>query len=57
MQSSSRPALNWEPLAAQLCSKVYLYMGVVSFPKCVMSSRYLNMPLGNLGRNDDVAPV
>ena len=51
---SSRPALNWEPLAVQLCLEAYLYNGVISFPKRVMASRYGNVPIGNLGRDETV---
>ena len=35
-QSSPLPALNWEPLAAQLCMEAYLFMGVISYPRYVV---------------------
>lgn len=40
---SSRPALNWEPLAVQLCFEAYLYNGIISYPKRVMAARYGNV--------------
>ena len=50
---STRPALNWEPLAVQLCLEAYLFLGIVSFPKRVMTSRYGNVPIGNLGKDEN----
>mmetsp|Transcript_10051 Transcript_10051/g.21731 ORF Transcript_10051/g.21731 Transcript_10051/m.21731 type:complete len:889 (+) Transcript_10051:1-2667(+) len=49
---SSRPALNWEPLAVQLCLEAYLYNGIISYPKRVMAARYGSVPIGNLGRDE-----
>lgn len=50
---STLPALNWEQPAVQLCMEAYLYMGVVSFPKGVSYARYGNLPIGNLGDEEN----
>ena len=47
------PALNWEPTAVQLCLEAYLHMGVVSYPKRVSSSRFAQVPIGNLGADEN----
>jgi DNA polymerase epsilon subunit 1 len=52
---SSLPALNWEQPSVQLCLEAYLYMGIVSFPKRVSHSRYGNLPVGNLGDEENFA--
>ena len=50
---SSLPALNWEQPSVQLCLEAYLYMGIVSFPKRVSHSRYGNLPVSNLGDEEN----
>eukprot|EP00934_Nitzschia_sp_Nitz4_P003410 Nitzschia sp. Nitz4//scaffold180_size44305//24137//35517//NITZ4_007241-RA/size44305-processed-gene-0.44-mRNA-1//1//CDS//3329539473//3400//frame0 len=52
--SSSLPALNWEQPAVQLCHEAYLYASVVSYPKRVACARYGNLPIGNLGTEEDL---
>ena len=37
----------------QLCLEAYLFLGIVSFPKRVMTSRYGNVPIGNLGKDEN----
>ena len=51
--SSVLPALNWEPTAVQLCLEAYLHMGVVSYPKRAASSRFSQVPIGNLGKDEN----
>lgn len=50
---STLPALNWEQPSVQLCLEAYFYMGVISFPKRVSYSRYGNLPVGNLGEEEN----
>jgi DNA polymerase epsilon subunit 1 len=50
---STLPALNWEQPAVQLCLEAYFYMGIISFPKRVSYSRYGNLPVGNLGEEEN----
>ena len=52
---STLPALQWEQRAVQLCLEAYLYMNVVSFPKRVSYARYGNLPVGNLGDDENFA--
>jgi DNA polymerase epsilon subunit 1 len=52
---STLPALNWEQPAVQLCLEAYLYMGIVSFPKRIAYARYGNVPVGNLGEEENFA--
>jgi DNA polymerase epsilon subunit 1 len=49
------PSLNWEQPAVQLCLEAYLFMAVVAYPKRVSYSRYGQVPLGNLGDDENVA--
>ncbi|KAL3782437.1 hypothetical protein HJC23_006010 [Cyclotella cryptica] len=51
--SSVLPSLNWEPTAVQLCLEAYLHMGVVSYPKRVSSSRFAQIPIGNLSSDEN----
>ena len=53
--SSVLPSLNWEPTAVQLCLEAYLHMGVVSYPKRVASSRFSQVPIGNLGKDENTS--
>jgi len=52
---STLPALNWEQPAVQLCLEAYLFVVVISFPKRVSYSRYGQVPLGNLGVDENAA--
>ena len=52
---STLPALQWEQRSVQLCLEAYLYMNVVSFPKRVSYARYGNLPVGNLGDDENFA--
>ena len=49
------PSLNWEQPAVQLCLEAYLFMAVVAYPKRVSYARYGQVPLGNLGDDENVA--
>lgn len=51
--NSTLPALNWEQPAVQLCLEAYFYMGIISFPKRVSYARYGNLPIGNLGDEEN----
>jgi DNA polymerase epsilon subunit 1 len=51
---STLPALQWEQQAVQLCLEAFFYMGVVSFPKRVAFARYGNLPVGNLGEDENL---
>ena len=50
---SMLPALNWEPTAVQLCLEAYFHMGVHSYPKRVSSSRFAQVPIGNLSTDEN----
>jgi DNA polymerase epsilon subunit 1 len=52
---STLPSLNWEAPAIQLCLEAYLFMTVISYPKRVSYARYGQIPLGNLGDDENVA--
>lgn len=52
---STLPALNWEQPAVHLCVEAYLYMNVVSYPNRVSYARYGQIPLGNLGTDENLA--
>jgi DNA polymerase epsilon subunit 1 len=49
----SLPSLNWEAPAVQLSLEAYLFMMVISFPKRVSYCRYGQVPLGNLGDDEN----
>jgi DNA polymerase epsilon subunit 1 len=49
----SLPSLNWEAPAVQLSLEAYLFMIVISFPKRVSYCRYGQVPLGNLGEDEN----
>jgi DNA polymerase epsilon subunit 1 len=49
----SLPSLNWEAPAVQLSMEAYLFMMVISFPKRVSYCRYGQVPLGNLGDDEN----
>lgn len=51
---ASLPALNWEQPLVQLSLEAYLFMVVISFPKRVSYSRYGQIPLGNLGTDENI---
>ena len=51
--TSTLPSLNWEQPIVQLCLEAYLYMNVVSFPKRIGYARYGNLPIGNLGDEEN----
>jgi DNA polymerase epsilon subunit 1 len=46
------PALNWEQPAVQLLMEAYFFMTAVSYPKRIESSRYGQIPIGNLGDDE-----
>jgi DNA polymerase epsilon subunit 1 len=50
---SSLPSLNWEAPAVQLSFEAYLFMVVIAFPKRVSYCRYGQVPLGNLGQDEN----
>ena len=50
---SSLPSLNWEAPAVQLSLEAYLFMTIISFPKRVSYCRYGQVPLGNLGQDEN----
>ncbi|KAL7468775.1 hypothetical protein ACHAXS_009012 [Conticribra weissflogii] len=50
---SMLPSLNWEPTAVQLCLEAYLHMGIVSYPRRVSSARFAQVPVGNLGQDEN----
>jgi len=50
---STLPSLNWERPAVQLSLEAYLFLTVVSYPKRVSYCRYGQVPLGNLGTNEN----
>eukprot|EP00536_Pseudo-nitzschia_multiseries_P014500 jgi/Psemu1/298741/fgenesh1_pm.714_\ len=52
--TSTLPALNWEQPIVQLCLEAYLYTSVVSFPKRVGYARYGNLPIGNIGEEENL---
>lgn len=51
---ASLPALNWETPLIQLSLEAYLFMVVISFPKRVSYARYGQIPLGNLGIDENI---
>ena len=51
--TSTLPSLNWEQPIVQLCLEAYLYMNTVSFPKRIGYARYGNLPIGNLGDEEN----
>jgi DNA polymerase epsilon subunit 1 len=51
---ASLPALNWEQPLIQLSLEAYLFMVVISFPKRVSYARYGQIPLGNLGTDENI---
>jgi DNA polymerase epsilon subunit 1 len=50
---STLPSLNWEAPAVQLSLEAYLFMMIISFPKRVSYCRYGQVPLGNLGEDEN----
>ena len=50
---SSLPSLNWEAPAVQLSLEAYLFMTIIAFPKRVSYCRYGQVPLGNLGQDEN----
>lgn len=52
---STLPALNWEQPAIHLGLEAYLYMNVVCWPNRVSYARYGNVPIGNLGEDENMA--
>lgn len=50
----SLPALNWEPVAMQNCFEAFIYMGAVSFPKRASYARFGNIPIANLGEDENI---
>lgn len=53
--SMELPALNWETPALQLAMEAYFYVGAVSFPRRLSFARYGQIPIGNLGTDENVA--
>jgi DNA polymerase epsilon subunit 1 len=52
---STLPALNWEQPAIHLCLEAYLYMNVISWPNRVSYARYGQLPVGNMGEDENLA--
>ena len=52
---SALPALNWETPAIQLSLEAYLFTTVISYPKRASYARYGQIPIGNLGSDENVA--
>lgn len=50
---SNLPSLNWEQPAVQLSLEAYLFLVVVSYPKRVSYCRYGQVPIGNLGEDEN----
>lgn len=50
---STLPSLNWEAPAVQLSLEAYLFMTIISFPKRVSYCRFGQVPLGNLGHDEN----
>lgn len=52
---STLPALNWELPAVQLCLEAYLFAVIIAYPKRVSYARYGQVPVGNLGHDENFA--
>ena len=52
---STLPPLNWELPSVQLGLEAYFFSAVVAFPKRVSYARYGQIPLGNLGDDENVS--
>jgi DNA polymerase epsilon subunit 1 len=52
---STMPSLNWEQPAIHLCLEAFLYANVVSWPNRVSYARYGQVPVGNLGDDENLA--
>lgn len=51
---STLPALNWEQPCVQLSLEALLFFVVISYPKRINYSRYANVPLGNLDKDEQM---
>lgn len=52
---STLPSLNWEQPAVHCCLEALLYMNVVSWPNRVSYARYGQIPVGNLGEDQNIS--